>query len=334
MISSVNRNQINKDTGAALIAVLIIAVVMVVLMGVVSKLMDSRMQMALVSKQLYKDKAEVYAKVSELSYLLATQRVTAAGISRGTNPQGSITDKEGHWALRIVGDEVRTDGEPVLEENGMHYSIQNEAGLIPINVSSQYWLRSWLKRIGYTTLEQAKFTDSLADYADPDDWRRPSGAEKTSYKDNVYTQPANFLLQSCSELWKVSSWADLIVQHPSILTHCSLDRSDVINLNAIPVSLWQILWPNSAEKIANLRAQGKWLQNGTDLLALEPTLQNEIEYFYSTLGGKQFQIVVTLNGTIMRIRVERGEGQLFPITFRMAETSDTLQNSALNPANT
>lgn len=316
---AINKIQINKNTGAALIAVLIVAVVMVVLMGGISKLMDSRMQMAWASKQLYIDRAEVYAKVSELTYLLATQRVTAAGISQGTNPQGLITDEEGYWALPIIGDEIRADGEPILEGNGLSYSIQNEAGLIPLNVSSQYWLKRWLKGIGYSAAEQAKFADTLADYADPDDWRRPSGAEKASYKDGLFTQPANFLLQSCSELWKVSSWAAMLVQHPAILTLCSLDRSDVLNLNAIPVSLWQLFWPNSAEKIASLRSQGKWLQNSADVLAAEPALLNEIEEYYSPLGGDQFQVEVTHNDSVTRLRVERGGGLQPPFTIRMTQ---------------
>jgi len=309
----------NKSSGAALIAVLMVAVVMVVLMSTVSRLMDSRLQMAVLSKQLFTGRTEVYAKMSELTYLLATQRLTAAGISQGTNPQGTTTDEEGHWALPIIGDELRADGEPVIEKNGLSYSIQNESGLIPVNTTSQYWLKKWLNKKGYTAAEQAHLVDSLADYADPDDWRRPAGAEKTEYKEKIFTQPANFLLQSCSELWRVFSWPEMLAQHPEILTQCNLTRSDTLNINAIPIQLWVIYWPNSVEKIVSQRLQGKWLIYKKDLLATEPTLLNEIEDYYSTLGGNQFQIEVNSKKSVSRLRVERGRGLRPPFTIRMSE---------------
>jgi general secretion pathway protein K len=311
--------QINNNTGAALIAVLMIAVVMVVLMGTVSRLMDSRLQLAVASKQLFTGKTEVYAKRSELTYLLATQRLTAAGISQGINPQGTSTDKEGDWVLPIIGDELRADGEPVIEKNDLRYSIQNESGLIPINTTSQYWLKNWLKKLGYSAAEQAHFVDTLADYVDPDDWRRPAGAEKAEYQDSRLNPPTNFLLQSCSELWKLISWQNMLVQHPQLLTLCNLNRFNILNINATPIQLWKIYWPNSVEKIVSQRLQGKWLLYKKDLLATEPNLLNEIEDYYSTLGGNQFQIEVSSKNSVSRLRIERGIGLQPPFTIRMLE---------------
>jgi general secretion pathway protein K len=314
----------NKDSGAALIAVLMIAVVMVVLMSTVSRLMDSRLQMAESSKQLYLGHAEVYAKISELTYLLATQRLTAAGISQGTNPLGTKTDEDGYWVFPIVGDELRADGEPVIDTSGLRYSIQNESGLIPFNTTSQYWLKRWFQKQGFSVAEQAKYVDTLADYLDPDDWRRPAGAEKTEYKEGVFTQPANFLLQNCSELWKVFSWAKLIEQHPELLTLCNLSRSDSLNINAIPIALWKIYWPNSLEKVVSQRQQGKWLRYREGILDTEPALLNEVEDYYSPLGGSQFQLEVTSQKYISRLRVERGRGLRPPFTIRASEKHGVL----------
>jgi general secretion pathway protein K len=316
MISSY---QVKNQNGAALLAVLIVALVLVILMSVASQTMQGRLSLAQNSKQRIHDLAEVQAKISELTYLVATQRFTYAGISKGKDPKGAITDKEGYWVLPIIGDEIRSDGEPIIVGNGLSYSIQNEAGLVPLNTSSQYWLKRWLNKTGYSAAEQRYFADTLADYADSDDWQRAAGAEKANYKDSLFTEPANFLLQNCSELWKVFSWAAMLPQHPEILALCSLSRIDTLNLNAIPLSLWQLYWPNSAKKIGNQRLQGKWLQNREDILAIEPELLNENENYYSTMGGNQFQIEVISNNSSIQLRLDRGMGIQPPFTIRMME---------------
>jgi general secretion pathway protein K len=310
---------INKQSGAALLAVLIVAVVMVVLLGVATNTMQSRLLLAQQSKQKLQDQAQVYSKANQLIYLLATQRITAAGISQGINPQGLLRNKEGFWALPIIGDELRGDGEVTTEESGLRYSIQNEAGLIPINSSGQYWLKRWLQKVGYSVSEQSSFGDTLADYADPDNWRRPGGAEIADYKKRLSPQPANFLLQSCSELWKVNLWAAMLEQHPEMLSVCSLGRSAVLNLNVVPITLWQRYWPNSAAKITNQRLQGIWLQNAEDVLGIEPAFLNERDEYYTTLGGRYFRLKLSLNGAVKRFRVERGGRGLPPIILRMAD---------------
>jgi len=314
-----NINSLTKQRGAALLAVLVVSVVMVILLGVATTTLQSRLVLAQQSKQKLQDQAQVYAKTNQLIYLLASQRLTAAGVSKGINPQGLLRNKEGHWALQIIGDELRSDGQLISEENGLSYSIQNETGLLSINSSGQYWLKRWLQKVAYSAAEQAYLGDTLADYADPDNWSRPGGAELASYKDQLFPQPANFLLQGCGELWKLLRWKDVLLQQPEILTLCSLGRSDQLNLNAVPLRLWQVLWPNSAEKIASQRQQGQWLLRETDFLGMEPALLLEIDDYYSTLGGNQFQLQISKSAALTSIRVQRGRGLVAPFTIRMGQ---------------
>jgi general secretion pathway protein K len=305
------------QSGAALLAVLVVSVVMVMLLGVATTTLQSRLLLAQQSKQKLQDQAQVYGKKNQLVYLIATQRLTAAGISQGVNPQGLLRDDEGHWALPIIGDELRTDGEVSIEESGLRYALQNEAGLIPFNSSSQYWLKRYLQAAGYDVTAQAYLGDTLADYADPDNWRRPGGAEQASYKNQPFSQPANFLLQSCSEMWKVKSWPIMLAQHPDILNLCSLTRTETLNLNAIPIALWKIFWPYSAEKMTTQRQNGQWLLNDADILVVEPSLLLEIEDYFSTMGGNHFQLKITKNAVTTSLRVERGRGELTAFTLRV-----------------
>jgi general secretion pathway protein K len=312
------RMKSTEQSGAALLAVLIVSVVMVLLLGVASTTLQSRLILAQQSKQKLQDLAIVHAKKHQLIYLLATQRLTVAGVSQGVNPQGLLKNKEGYWALSVIGDELRTDGELMIEDTGLKYSIQNLSGLLSVNSRSQYWLKRWLQKKEYSVIQQAKLGDTLADYADPDNWRRPVGAELVSYKDLPFSQPANYLLQSCSEMWKVKFWDEILIQHPDFMEFCSISRNDQFNLNSVPLGLWQLFWPQSVKKIITQRLDGKWLQNSSDLLSLEPALLIDIDDYYAILGGNQFQLNVSKGAVAERFHLKQGSYTLKPFTLRLA----------------
>jgi general secretion pathway protein K len=303
----------NNQTGAVLLAVLVVALVLVILLGVVSQALNNRINLAQQAKQNLQDAAMVYSKLNELSYLLATQRATVAGVSAGRNPQGLLRDDEGHWSLSVIGDEIRTDGFSYTQQNGLHYSIQNEAGLLGINSSGQYWLKKVLATYGLSVVEQANFADILADYADSDDWRRPSGAESYAYEKAQRPMPRNYLLQSCSELWRLQKWSEWLTTHRDWLKFCGISRSERLNLNAIPLVFWQKLWPTSANKITEYRQQGEWLASDGDILLLEPSFALIPEDYYSTLGGNDFRLSVNKGGSKLYLKIAIGNGKSKPI---------------------
>jgi general secretion pathway protein K len=308
--------------GAALLAVLVVAVIMVVLMGVASTMLQSRLSLAQAAKQKFQDTVQVYALQNELIYLLATQRITAAGVSQGIDPKGFLKNKEDYWVLPIIGDEIRADGYVIKDDSGLTYSIQNESGLISINSAGQYWLNTWLKSKGVNSRARAIYEDGLADYADADNLRRPAGAERGDYlkkavnEDHANSLPANFLLQSCNELWSIAGWDVLLTQSPSFISYCSLSRGVSINMNAVPLSLWQSLWPNSAARVAKLREQDNWFLSGSTILAVEPSLLNIPDDYYTYLGGDTFRIRVQINHVITDIRLKRGRSRVNPYTIR------------------
>jgi general secretion pathway protein K len=326
-----------RQRGAALLAVLVVAVIMVMLMGVASTMLESRLSLAQDAKQQFREQIAVYSKQNELIYLLATQRITAAGVSQGSNDKGFLRDHENHWLMSIIGDEIRTDGYLTKAASGLTFSIQNEAGLLPINSSGQYWLKVWLKANVHNSRERVKYSDTLADYADPDDERRPAGAEKGDYNkggtNNVgnnkrgynkkYTTglnntflPANFLLQNCHELWRVPGWSVLLSQFPSLISHCSLRRSGALNMNAIPLTLWRSLWPNSVVRVEKLREQKNWFLTDSAIFAAQPSIITVPDDYYSYLGGQTFRLKVQVNKIRTSIHLKRGLGVITPYTIR------------------
>jgi general secretion pathway protein K len=320
--------KLKKQRGAALLAVLVVALVMVILMGVASNLLQGRLELAQDSKDALYNKALVYTKRSELMYLLATQRFTVAGISTGQSQLSQIGDEQGGVSFVPIGDEIRTDGFSYKEESGLTYSIQNEAGLIPINSSSQYWLKKWLNSNGYRHSEQMKLADSLADYADPDNVRRPAGAEKGNYvtddsndtlnaKNNITNnQPRNFLLQTCSELWQIVNWQTMLKRFPSFIQQCSLRRSGELNLNAVPLSLWADLWPSTVDKIQTDRAKNIWFLSYSNIIAAEPSILPVPEDYYTYIGSRNFLIHVALDNTSIKLHAELGDNTKFPIILK------------------
>jgi general secretion pathway protein K len=307
-----------QQTGAALLAVLVVAVVMVLLLGVAANTLQSRLIIAQRSQHHIQDAALATAKLNELIYLITTQRSTVAGISQGAL-KGALLDDEGHWVHSIIGDEIRVDGFSYQQGNGVEYVLQNTAGLIPVNARGQYWLKYWLRGWGLSVVEQANYGDILADYADADNWRRPGGAEKEEYQKAVLSAPANFLLQTCSELRKLPLWRETINQHAEMLAQCNLSRSDSLNINAVPLFLWKVLWPESADNLYQQRMKGKWLLNHSDIIAAEPSFLLLNEQNYSHLSAGVFNLLVAKGSVTYKVNVERGNGNTPPITIKRLE---------------
>lgn len=306
-----------KQKGAALLAVLVVAVVLVVMLGVASALMQQRLTLANASKQMLSDHAAVYAKANQLTYLLVTQRWTFAGVSQGLNTKGFERNEDGLFLQPLTGDELRMDGFEYQTDEGLKFSLQNENGLLPINSASPYWLKRWLKGKGYSAPEQARFADSLADYADGDQWSRPGGAEVSSYEKAKMPPPRNYLLQHCGELALVYGWPPLLAEHPEIISHCSLRRTPTLNINAVPPQLWAALWPESAERLTYNRASGRWFTSFEQAYLVEPGLLLESQDLYSPLGGNRAIIRVYKGSVGIAISVERGQKNTFPYRWRL-----------------
>ncbi|GGO63596.1 type II secretion system protein GspK [Bowmanella pacifica] len=307
---------VSRQKGAALLAVLVVAVVLVVMLGVASALMQQRLSLAYESKQMLSDQAEVYAKANQLTYLLVTQRWTFAGVSQGLNAKGFERNEDGLFLQPLTGDELRMDGYEYKTDEGLKFSLQNENGLLPINSASPYWLKRWLKGKGYSAPDQARYADRLADYADGDQWSRPGGAEGGTYEKAKLPPPRNYLLQQCTELARVYGWQSLLSEYPDILTQCSLRRTPVLNINAIPVALWAVIWPDSAERLALARAKGEWFTRFEQAYQVEPGFLLESQDYYSPLGGNRVIIRIYKGGVGIAVSVQRGQKNTFPYVWR------------------
>ncbi|BFT31554.1 hypothetical protein D210916BOD24_27300 [Alteromonas sp. D210916BOD_24] len=306
----------NNQQGAALITVIIVVLLLSLLITSAQKLLNNRIDIASDSKQQLLDKARVQSTLAELSYLIATQRLTPAGIATGQHPDGLMRIDE-NWASILTHDEIRVDGEYIKAQaqssSPLEYAIQAENGLLPINDASHYWLKQWLVKRGLSDFDANKYSNLLHDYADEDDWALPSGAENLTYRHANLPPPSNFLLQSCGELLNVMEWPELLDDNPYLLDNCSLLRVPTLNVNAVPVSLWRVLWPDSADTIAQQRQQGHWLYSDSHVIGVEPSVSSG---YYSFYASGYFTVEARTPFYSKTLRVKRQQRELPPIEVR------------------
>lgn len=309
----------NNQQGVALLAVLAVSVALSLLITSATVMMQRQLNIGEAAQIQFREKVAVYKKSQELAYLLATQRITRAGISRGTNSQGA-SRIDGRFASALTGDEIRLDGYSYIENvNGIDvtYQLQAEDGLIPINTSDQLWLKKWLRSFGMSDFEIARFADQTADYADPDSWARPAGAELFDYTRANYTQPSNFLFQQCSELFNLIKGRAVITSKAINTDECSLSRSPTININAMPQVLLRRMFGGKGGKLYKERSEDIWFYTGTEAILSLSSLNNVSDNYVSVVSKSPVLIIVQANTSSHKQKVERGVNKIVPLETRL-----------------
>lgn len=304
-----HQGYLRRQKGVVLLAVLVLMIVVTLLVSSASQLLDKNIELAYNAKISLEDAAIAQAKASEILYLLATQRITNAGLSQGTNTEAHLINEEGYFVNTVLGDELRLDGFLYNEdERNVVYKIQSNAGLIGINSREQIWLRKWLESTQLSELEMNRLLDSLADYADENDDIRAAGTEL----DSKYPSQ-NYLLQRCEQLYSIKYWNTFLSNYPQFLSHCSTRRTASVDVNTLPLSLWKRLMPLSYGKILEQRNQGTWFSRSEDAIFIESSLQNISDDYFSTKGDEGYTITVKRNNYLIVRHVERGKGGGLPI---------------------
>lgn len=300
---------IAHQQGVVLLAVLVLMMIITLLISSASRLFDKNIEIAYRAKTSLEDAAIVHAKASEIMYLLATQRITDAGLSQGQNAEAHVTDDDGFFVLHMLGDELRLDGFWYREEeHDVEFKIQSNAGLIGINSREQIWLKKWLETTKLTALEINRLLDSLADYADEDDDVRAAGTER-----DPEFPSQNYLLQRCEQLFAIKYWQEFLLQYPEFLADCSIRRTASVDVNTLPLNLWKRLMPASYTRISEQRGRGVWFSRSEDALFIEPSLQNISDDYFSIKGEEGYTLTVKRNNYVIITYIERGKGGSVPI---------------------
>ena len=129
-------------------------------------------------------------------------------------------------------------------------AIQDERGLMSLNINDDLQLRRFFSAAGLPVERHDRLLDTLRDYVDVDDFKRLNGAERRDYIEAKLPPPANDFFTSRDELRRIPGWRELLAELDArgkpgaaerFLGYFSAHRVSAINLNTAPRLIVQSL---------------------------------------------------------------------------------------------
>jgi general secretion pathway protein K len=238
------RNSSRRQHGGfALVLSLWAVLVVLVLAGVLDSYVSSRLEQAQAIRMRLQDELDLYSTRSTVLYLLGTQRFTRAGLTSDTQEPAELERTAQDLRIDPVGGEISLDGSAYAGLGRTRFSLQDEAGLVPLNSESQQTLESLLLEFGTDATLASRLLDALADYRDANELARLNGAENAEYAAAGEPPPANTDLRTAAELTRVLGWREWLAQNPGFRLHewLSVTREGAFNPNVVPAQLLQRL---------------------------------------------------------------------------------------------
>ena len=167
-----------NQRGVALVLVMWVAVLLTVIAG--SFIVERRTEMLVVSNSVSMARAEAIAD---------------AGVQRAVFEIYRNDNSPDAWKRDGSRYSMTFDNTPVTVE------IRDESAKIDINTAYEPLLRGLLVSSGLTDDEASRVLDAILDWRDPDELKRPNGAEAPDYKAaGLLYKPANGPFQAIEEL--------------------------------------------------------------------------------------------------------------------------------------
>lgn len=161
---------------------------------------------------------------------------------------------------------VPVDGRPLRFGEHTVVAIQDNGGLInlslfgPIERDQTRFeeLRRLLSRFGVPVEERDGLIDKLLDYLDPDDLRRPAGAETQEYRERGRSPPLNIPLVTPLQLRSVLDWDryPALWRTPGLFDVAGKGTGTVLNLMSAPAAVLEVVFgltPENAEALVAAR---------------------------------------------------------------------------------
>jgi general secretion pathway protein K len=198
-----------------------------------------------------------------LLYLLATRRVTRAGLTVLPQEQGvtfdedlgALTTSTGSSTSAPTGSEIRLDGSVHKGIGCIRFSLQDRGGFIGLNnLDALDWYIQLMKRHA-SSPQVRSLVAALADYTDGNNRRRIGGAERAEYHEAGLGGPRNAPLRSDAELFAVYGWEQWLKnkQHAHWREWVDINRSNRYNVNTAPVGLLPLLLDIGVDEASQLQ---------------------------------------------------------------------------------
>jgi hypothetical protein len=148
----------------------------------------------------------------------------------------------GGWGLGQAS-MLRGDGREYLLPDGTVVSVQDQSGLLSVNIVDRTLMTRFLKGMGVAESRIDAMIDILEDYIDTDSLRRLNGAEGPEYEALGLPGPRNDWMASTREVQRLPLWREELQRNPRILALLSARRGAGLNPNTAPLDLLAAVYP-------------------------------------------------------------------------------------------
>ncbi|MDM8524985.1 type II secretion system protein GspK [Desulfococcaceae bacterium HSG8] len=236
-------NFLHSENGFILAATLWILTAIVLATGLFALWTHHATEVVLREQEDVQGEIDLSSTRSALLYLLATQRMTLAGL---TIPQAEAQDRQEKKNINPLGISVMPAGREIALDDRVYqgtgsacFSLQDEGGLTGLNYFFSPQLEKLLGLYGVPAPQRAPLTDKLMDYTDKDDLHRLNGAEAGDYERQGLPLPPNRPLLTSWEVRNVMGWEN----YPGLWKGNPLPRLTTVasggmpNLNTAPKTI-------------------------------------------------------------------------------------------------
>ncbi len=293
----------NNQNGFALPVVLLMSGVILLLVTGLAFHSRSKTRIALEVKSRTQARLKAHSAMNTALYMIGVSYFRSTSLLAPLEPP---MDDGGFASWNIFG-------KPFELEPGVTVSLQDTSGLASLSSGSSHLLRKLLQAKAQAGADGNALMDSLLDWQDPDEFKRPNGAERFTYitMKRTYT-PRNAMLQTPEEM--------LLIKGFNRETFEAI-RNDItdypyfsMNLLTASNALLRIYAgdKNTADNIIELRENG----------VLTPALLRNIlnlphseQYHFSPNGALRVNVTATVNECTEHIEalVIKRETQQHPV---------------------
>ena len=203
-------NDRGNAKGFVLVATLWALAAIALLAAYISNIVTADIERATEEKRSFEAELEGRSTETTVIYLLATGRMNHRSLI--LEEEQRLSDSRGDQSPSLFSEtgELQITGVTYAGLGRARFSVQDEGGLIPVNMPQFPPLAAVLGHIGIAEENVVRIVARLGDYIDTDDFSRADGAERDEYRLRGKAPPLNWIMSSPMELAEVIDIEDLI----------------------------------------------------------------------------------------------------------------------------
>jgi general secretion pathway protein K len=231
--------QSQRQGGFVLVLTLWVLAAIAIVIGTFAERIARDIQLARNTQNFVQSRIDISSTRADILYRLATTPMTQYGL--------------GPYPPHVV----ELDGRPYQGEGKTHVRLQDDRGLVDLNLTDDDGIDRLLGIMGIPFDDRTHLADTLKDYIDTDDLRRLSGAERRDYPDHQKSLPRNEKLLTPMELRQVLDWTEYpqLMQDGKIFEYTTSSQASAVNPITAPWPVLSILPGMTPELAQNLVLQ-------------------------------------------------------------------------------